>query len=90
MFKLIFMVVLGLVVMDRSFAVEMDVSSMVQRADEYRLKEAAAKVVSVVQLYHDGQLEKPISMMSMCVKSRIASAVSIGDRSWTKNVDARR
>lgn len=35
MFKLIFMVVLGLVVMDRSFAVEMDVSSMVQRADEY-------------------------------------------------------
>ncbi|EGR1023896.1 outer membrane lipoprotein-sorting protein [Vibrio cholerae] len=58
MFKLIFMVVLGLVVMGRSFAAEMDVSSMVQRADEYRLKEAAAKVVSVVQLYHDGQLEK--------------------------------
>ncbi|MBJ6930634.1 outer membrane lipoprotein-sorting protein, partial [Vibrio cholerae] len=32
MFKLIFMVVLGLVVMGRSFAAEMDVSSMVQRA----------------------------------------------------------
>ncbi len=54
--------------MGRSFAAEMDVSSIVQRADEYRLKEVAAKVVSVVQLYPDGQLEKPISMMSMCVK----------------------
>lgn len=43
MFKLIFMVVLGLVVMDRSFAVEMDVSSMVQRAMSTGLKKRQRK-----------------------------------------------
>ncbi|KDO14572.1 outer membrane lipoprotein-sorting protein [Vibrio metoecus] len=39
-------------------ATELDVVSMVQKADEYRLKESAAKVTSVVKLYHDDHLEK--------------------------------
>lgn len=68
MFKLIFMVVLGLVVMDRSFAVEMDVSSMVQRADEYLLKKRQRKSSLWCSFIMMASWKKPISMMSMCVK----------------------
>lgn len=52
------MVVLGLIWAGQIVAVEVDAVSLVQRADEYRLKERAAKIVSVVKLYHDGRLDK--------------------------------
>lgn len=69
MFKLIFMVVLGLVVMGRSFAVEMDVSSMVQRADEqFYLKKRQRKSFLWCSFIMMASWKKPISMMSMCVK----------------------
>ncbi|TXY44648.1 outer membrane lipoprotein-sorting protein [Vibrio mimicus] len=58
MCKSILTFVLGLLWACNLAANEVDVVSMVQRADDYRLKESAAKVVSVVQLYHDGKLEK--------------------------------
>ncbi|EEW07022.1 outer membrane lipoprotein-sorting protein [Vibrio mimicus] len=58
MCKSILTFVLGLLWACNLAANEVDVVSMVQRADDYRLKEPAAKVVSVVQLYHDGKLEK--------------------------------
>lgn len=58
MCKSILTFVLGLLWACNLAANQVDVVSMVQRADDYRLKEPAAKVVSVVQLYHDGKLEK--------------------------------
>ncbi|QIL86630.1 outer membrane lipoprotein-sorting protein (plasmid) [Vibrio sp. HDW18] len=60
MYKVILTLVLGLICSGRALALatELDVVGMVKRADEFRLKESAAKVVSVVQLYQDGKLEK--------------------------------
>ncbi|QXC55514.1 outer membrane lipoprotein-sorting protein [Vibrio mimicus] len=58
MCKWISICLLGLSWVSTVVATELDVVGMVQKADDYRLKESAAKVITVVQLYHDGTLEK--------------------------------
>ncbi|SON52890.1 exported protein of unknown function [Vibrio tapetis subsp. tapetis] len=35
-----------------------NVSAMLKQADEYRLDQASAKIVSIVRLYQDGELDK--------------------------------